>query len=620
MVPIVNFWKKNFSSVALGAFFVLALFNPVFKKYDYGAGFPLVIIFSILVFVLVFVEFRKKREKVIFEKLALFVFAIFMVLSFVFSQTQNFGLSEVMAYVSVVGFYLIYGYQKIEWKGAFFKFLVVCGVLAVLLGFVLYLWRDHPRMMGPFFNTLYHAHVWPNAFALFLLMVWPIFLIAGKPGSKRLLIWRSLGIALMLAALLLTFSRGAFLAFLGQAVLVFIYFARRMNLHKILLIVLTAALAFGLFVGANYVRALRHDVIEIEERASFENSESLTSKQERLDFWYGAIELAKEKPWFGWGPFSFRQAYNPIQKTFLGSADHPHNLFLKIAAENGMVAFDGFVIFLFIVLFTLFRRFNTLKREGRDIVFVLTVAVLGAFAHNLIDYNLNFMVNLVLLFLFLAFIRSEISIKHEKSGAFLGLFIGLLLTIAALYEGTLLVLAETKDESSLEFSYFPRNYYLTTADEFIANGNFDAALPYLKRQLTLNPLDSQAWYLKGVVYCANERIDKCGESFEKALSLNPMNDLMYYYDYLKFLDEKRPAGYKTKLTELVPEIKELLEIYFDYVEENVHFTAYTKNVETAYELATVLDKYLTEEESRYFKESAEKMIETAEKLRKSKTF
>ena len=126
--------------------------------------------------------------------------------------------------------------------------------------------------------------------------------------------------------------------------------------------------------------------------------------------------------------------------------------------------------------------------------------------------------------------------------------------------------------------------------------------------------------MKGVVYCAGVRLDKCGESFEKTLRLNPMNDLTYYREYFKFLKEERPEGYRAELDKFVPEIKALLEVYFDYVEKNVHFTAYTKNVETAAELAKLLDGYSSAGEYRYFKEKSDKMLETAEKLRKSKTF
>ncbi|MEK7085482.1 MAG: O-antigen ligase family protein [Patescibacteria group bacterium] len=106
---------------------------------------------------------------------------------------------------------------------------------------------------------------------------------------------------------------------------------RSENLIKtVALVVLAGLLVVGIFVGTEKLRSLNHKVIDVENRLTFSGDESLTSKQERKDFWKGALELIKEKPIFGWGPFSFRYAYNPIQKTLLGNSDHPHNIFLKI--------------------------------------------------------------------------------------------------------------------------------------------------------------------------------------------------------------------------------------------------------------------------------------------------
>ena len=605
----------HFSFLVLSVFWLFALFNPLFKKYDYGAGFPLVVLFAVLIAVLAVVEFRKKRERVGLSSLFLLLFAVCVVASFVFSQTKNLGFSEVLAWGSMVPLYFLFARKKNEWTEKFLKVVLIGTIMAVVLGYFLYFFKAETRFIGPFFNTLYHAHVWPNAFALFLLMTWPVGLLFFEKKGK----WATaVLIGFVLSALLLTYSRGALIVLGGQGVLLFIYFFRRIRLKTALLILLALGSAVFMFLETNYFRSASFDVIDVGERAAFENSESLTSATERMDFWTGAVELTFEKPLFGWGPFSFRQAYNPIQKTFLGSADHPHNIFLKISSEYGLIALFAFLAFLITVLVTVVKRFPKLAKQKRDAVYILGVSIAGAFAHNLIDYNFNFFVNLLLLFLLIIFVRSMVvgrSVKIRR--AVLALILAVTLGLFSLYEGTLLVLSETVDESYLEYSFFPRNYYLNKGEEEILNGNLSASLEFSEKQSELNPLDSQGWYLQGVAYCYEGDLFVCGDFFDKVLELNPMNDFVYYHDYFEVV---KLRGDETEIDAFIERVVPILNTYFEYVDNNVHFTAYTVNVEMAAALIDSIIPYLPAGDVKYFEDEKEEMLKVAEELRKNKTF
>lgn len=614
MKSLIKYVGKNFSFLILSVLWVIALLNPLFKKYDYGAEFPLVIVLGVLLLFIGIAEWRKKREAATLEQLFLSLFTLFVVISFIFSQTKNYGFSEVLAFLSVSSLYLILAYTKILWIKKFMKVIAVGALLSVLLGFILYFWRAEVRMIGPFFNILYHAHVWPNAFALFLIMTWPVFLWFSFAKKKYSKIFMVFSLSLLFSALYLTFSRGALLTFAGQLVLALIFFYKKIDLKIIFIAILIAALSFGIFSGANYLRALNHDVLDVEERMTFDNNEGLTSKQERIDFWMGAYELTKQEPLTGWGPYSFRYAYNGIQKTFLGSSDHPHNIFLKISAEYGVPAAVCFIAFLFMSFMTLISRFKKLDKEKKNLVLVLLISVLGAFAHNLIDYNFNFLANLLILFVFLAFIRSLlVKDVKTKSSPVVGFGLPLIIALVSFYEGGLLFLAYTVDENYLKYSNFPRNYYLEVAEKSIESNDFDTALWYLDEQIYKNSLDSQAYYLKGVIYCKKNDSEKCAENMTKAVTLNPMNDFNYYVGYLK-------SGAQAWAQTDIPDPLPLLEQYFDYVENNVHFTAYTSNVEAAAELLDLILFPTRAIDYSYYWDKRDKMLETAEKLRANKNF
>jgi len=585
-------------------------------KYDYGAGWPLVLLLSVGLGIIALLEFSRKRERVHFEKLFLLIFMGFYVASFIFSDTKNVGLSEVMAFLSAGLLYLLFAYQKIPWMEKFLKVVLFGTTIAAVTGLIMYTVQPETRMFGPFFNIFHHANEWPNAFALYLLITWPIFLLfTGK--KNHYLIGALLGF--VFSALILTYSRGAMIAFGGQLLLVFFYFARKIKRRQILATALSIAVAATLIIGANYVKAFNdYQIEDVAERIAFDNTESLTSKQERIDFWTGAIELTKEKPLLGWGPFSFRQAYNGIQKTFLGNADHPHNIFLKISAENGIFALFGFVAFLFTIGFTVISRFKTISKPDRQAVYLLSVGVLGAFAHSLIDYNFNFIVNLMLIFVFLAFIRSFFVTRDFKiRKCYLGLVLGILIALFALFEGILFALHYTNEERDpmrnsfmpLDHSYYQRGYYLATADESLNNENSDTAILQLDKHLALNNLDAQAYYLKGAVYAATGETDRAKNNFLKALQLNPLNDWSYYRDYLRvLLNSGDYAEAKAFIAETMPLVDRYVPFY---VENNVHFTAYTDNVEAVAEFIDLAKPYI---DSSYLTKKTE-ILNAAEKLR-----
>jgi len=541
MTKFLEYCRNNFSFLAISIFWLFALLNPIFKKYDYGAEYPLVILFGVLVLFLAIKEFGNKKERVYLEPLFLFVFFAAICVSFYFSHTKNYGLSEVMAFSSMVPFYLLFAYKKNDWHEKFLKIVATGVFLSVIIGFVLYFFGADDRIFGPFFNILYHANKWPNAFALFLLMSWPVLFILHKGKFTPL---RVIGLSLVFGLFLLIYSRGALIVLCGQIALFAIYFFKRIKIRTLVISFIIAVLSVGVFVLANYVREFKYSVVDLEEKVSFGNGESLTSMQERRDFWEGAIFLIKEEPLFGWGPYSFRYAYNGIQQTFLGNSDHPHNVFLKIGAENGLIAMGAFILFLLTVFITVIRRFPKLSQKRKDFVYIISVAIIGAFVHNLIDYNLNFMANLLLLFILLTIARSSVLGKkiHEKKSV-LSLMIAIIITPFALYEGAILILSQTVDYSYLSYSLYPRNYYLSVADAAISKNNFDEALATLKYEQTLNSLDPQANYLEATIYCDKDsqkfNIMVCKDELNQTLALNPMNDFAYYRDYLKLLNPKQ---------------------------------------------------------------------------------
>ena len=593
---------------------MVALLNPVFKKFDYGAGWPMVLGFGLILGLVALHEWRESREKVALqthagrEKFFLVVFLAFVALSFLFSQTKNVGFSEVLAVMGMGSLYLLLAGQKVKWWEKFVEVVAVCGVIAVIWGYLQYLLMPETRMFGPFMNLFYHANEWPNAFALFLLMVWPLYPILYK---KKWGMVEAILIGFVLSGLFLTYSRGAALVFVGQVVLVGLFRIKTLKAKQFWLGVLALLVAAGMFIGANNIKSQSFEVLDVGEKVSFEGSESATSKQERADFWEGAYGLMLEKPLLGWGPWSFRQAYNARQEMLLAASDHPHNWFLKVGAENGLVAMLALLGFLLSGLMVVKERWNGLSKVRKEAASWLIVAISGGVAHSLIDYNFNFLVNLLLMWMLLIMLRSlVVKSVSKKAKASLGLVIALVVAGFSLYEGGLLVLdTQVHDKSMLVHSFFPRDIYSENVERALYYEAYESVVAITDHQLAMNPLDARANYLQGVALCELGYLEKCEARYAKAIKLDPKNELEYYRAYYQLVDD-----------ESVLDILGLVEEYIMLAQKNVHFTAYTGNVETAAELGEMMLPYLPVAERNELARKIEAMLNKAQQLRAEKTF
>jgi len=586
---------KYSPTLILSAFWLLALLNPVFKKFDYGAEWPMVIVLGVLCAVMFWTVRNRKiydDKFVIWEKIFAAGFLVFYLVSFVFSETRNVGFNEFVAFACCFSVYFIFAHRE---DCGLLKFLKVVGigtVIACVVGFGIYLFKDEPsRMIGPFFNIFYASNLWPNAFALFLLIASPILLfLAYISSGARRFFWLT-GLAFGLASLFLTYSRGALLVGIFELILVAGFFIRKINFSVIAKVFYVGLISIILIFSANYIREIKfNNVVSIEEKIVFANHESSTSVKERYDFWKGALNMSLEKPFTGYGPYSFRYVYGATQqKDLLAIADHPHNVFLKISAENGLIAIGFFFLFLMTVFLSFLFGFKKIKSyDEKVLAYLIFVSIVGAFAHNMIDYNFNFLANILLVFALMALLRSIIvqnsySIFKEpdsSSNFLLSVMTAVLLTVS-LYEGGMLVLSKIYYEDFREKTLYPRDYFSNKVAEAYENKYEFLATSYAYEQLDLNRYDADTLNLIGAMNLENESkraLNVANEYFSTAIEMNPYNDFKYYankYQTLKALEME------DELNDFEDEVEPLLRTYLPLAENNVHFTAYTKSADAA---------------------------------------
>ncbi|MFN6539141.1 MAG: O-antigen ligase family protein [Nostoc sp. EkiNYC01] len=104
--------------------------------------------------------------------------------------------------------------------------------------------------------------------------------------------------------------------------------------------------------------------------------------------WEFAWSLAWQHPWTGWGLRSFTVLYKAQMQIKLG---HPHNLFLMLSAETGLIAtflFCGLLGWILVTGFQLLRNSKHIYTEDRLLIFSYLLAVVGWILLNTVDVTL----------------------------------------------------------------------------------------------------------------------------------------------------------------------------------------------------------------------------------------
>ena len=206
-------------------------------------------------------------------------------------------------------------------------------------------------------------------------------------------------VILNLVGLALTSSRNAwiicFLSFIAFAVYLSWYWI--IQLFTIAGLVIMGA-SFGDFPGQDILRKIVPDFIWL--RFSDQAYPDRPIPTLRITQWNFCWDLIKERPIFGWGLRNFTPLYEEKMGIYLG---HPHNFFLMLGAETGIVNLLIFLILVgSIVTQGLITVIRLKKSKQKPILLVSLLMVMGSYVIfnsldvNLFDFRLNVIAWIVL--------------------------------------------------------------------------------------------------------------------------------------------------------------------------------------------------------------------------------
>ena len=331
-------------------------------------------------------------------------------LSLLGAQSYREGLPELLKWTQVLALYLavaaLLPRRRAGWLVAA---LLVAGAAQALLGLYQFLTQTGPDafiLLGRFMRA-YGAFGQPNPYAGYLGLVAPLSISLAlwawsgrnRAGVSLRLVLPALAL-LISAGLLVSWSRGGWLAFVAAVAVVVVAHTRRAaplvlaHTRRAAPLLLALAALVVLVLGgvdllppsvAGRLADLR-EYVGLVDIARSEVTDANFSVIERIAHWQAALGMWRDHLWLGVGVGNYAVAYAAYNlPRWYEPLGHAHNVYLNFAAEAGLL---GLLAYLWLWLASLWQAVRTAALDDRFAAAV-GAGVLGALVHasvhNLFD-------------------------------------------------------------------------------------------------------------------------------------------------------------------------------------------------------------------------------------------
>jgi len=402
---------------------------------------------------------------------------------------------------SLLGIYGIFQYQGIDF--AFWK-----GNIA------------RSKVFGLFGNVNYFAEymIVPLSLAISL------FFATRNRVCKVLLL---VGILVMGGSLVLTFTRGSYLAIGISSIFMFLLYLASQGKSfikehkKIFILILTLIiLVTFLFAIPNPLNKSGTVNSKIKRRISVAKFTQGSSLKRRITIWEFTVLMIKDHPILGSGLGTFKYNSLNYQAKFLeqgenrslylyGIADKAHNEYLQLGAELGIL---GLGIFLWIIIIYFSYGIKLLKRTKDRYKQGILIGLMGGITAVLVDAIFGFPLHLpATLVLFWLFIGLIVSLNHYETHS------GEEVKIIRVKEVRSKAKGDGSDRIKSNIYRFKPLLYLVII-----------LLPLFLCVIVARPFISQVYEFYGVRYAKKADYDTATKYFQEALRWNPYFGMMYY--------------------------------------------------------------------------------------------
>lgn len=277
-------------------------------------------------------------------------FALFLIGLSYTSAPMTVGLHTVIKYSKfLLGFFLFSTFRHEKTANfAFFAFLLA-ATLTLIFSFIKFFSHWDILNRFAFDSGVFKDHIFTGFLLAFASYCFAIFAFSIKNA------WRWLFVVLFFAAafnvLFINLSRSGYVVLFGLLLLL----AWQQFAWKGLLVGLLISFFLCsslLFLPANFKERFNLAQSEITQ---FKHGNFTTSIGLRLEFYHNSFRLFKEHPWIGTGTGSFTQDYLTVVKNKQFATQNPHNEYLNIAVQFGLIGIIILLGLFFVHAWTSFR-------------------------------------------------------------------------------------------------------------------------------------------------------------------------------------------------------------------------------------------------------------------------
>jgi len=340
------------------------------------------------------------------------------------------------------------------------------------------------------------------------------------------------------------------------------------------------------------------------ERLADRSTDADQSTDERILFWQGSLALIKKSPWFGIGSDGFKEAYPQLQSQLLATSNHPHNLILKLAVENGLLAAGSFCLLILTTLYVSGKKLWSMPLNNNFYLKLgFFVAMVAGLLHNLVDYNLGAAFPWFVALIIWGLNTSPVSLIKDnqryakifslaqKISILIGLLSISLLTILFIHSQLVTQRFTNIEQIELAGSSLIKPVYYQRIGELCQAGTLPKQeLKPLVEDLVIAankfPEFDDVFITLGRCLVAQADYSNAAKAYNQALRLNSLNDLTIHNEFIGVLEK---LNYTDVLAELVEVYYNLLSAYEFKLATNEHNTVASENPQAA---QAILEKLL----------------------------
>jgi O-antigen ligase len=285
------------------------------------------------------------NNKAVFLAIALFL--LFVVGLLYTSAPMNDALAMLKKYRKIIFFAMVISCMSGRDRAAKLaedSFILGCVIL-LLASYGVYFSLIPSERFG--YSIVHHIS---HSYLMAILAFWCLQRAFGSRQYRYL--WLIIFVMTSVNLLYIAPGRTGMLVYLALIALTILqHFSWKKSVLAALLASLAISVAFA--TSANFSSRLREAFVEIK---SYEAESSRTSVGQRFDWWQNSIDLIKQKPLLGHGTGSFGAAQAELIKgSDTKPTDNPHNEYLMIGVQTGLIGLGLWLALLVAQFFTAFR-------------------------------------------------------------------------------------------------------------------------------------------------------------------------------------------------------------------------------------------------------------------------